>query len=77
MHVAMVMTFEQQAHALIYCHIDYLVCCDNVGHALQKVQKVRAEGNTYLSLTELLDRADVTETDYVDALETSCTGSPA
>ena len=35
MHVAMVMTFElynQQAHALIYCHVDYTVCCDNIGH---------------------------------------------
>ena len=35
MHVAMMMTFEldnQQAHALICCHVDYLVCCDNRGH---------------------------------------------
>ena len=23
---------NQQAHALIYCHVDYLVCCDNIGH---------------------------------------------
>ena len=42
---------------------------------LKKVQKVIAEGNADLSLTELLDRADVTETEYVDALETSCTGN--
>ena len=36
MHVAMVMTLHsnnQQAHVLIYyCHLDYLVCCDNIGH---------------------------------------------
>ena len=35
MHVAMVMTLNSnnpQAHALIYCHLDYLVCCDNIGH---------------------------------------------
>ena len=42
---------------------------------LKKVQKVIAEGNTDLSLTEILDKADVTETEYVDALETSCTGN--
>ena len=23
---------EQQAHALLYCHVDYMVCCDNIGH---------------------------------------------
>ena len=23
---------NQQVHALIYCHVDYLVCCDNIGH---------------------------------------------
>ena len=23
---------NQQAHALIYCHVDYMVCCDNIGH---------------------------------------------
>ena len=42
---------------------------------LKKVQKLITEGNTDLSLTELLDKADVTETEYVDALETSCTGN--
>ena len=39
---------------------------------LKKVQKLITEGNTDLSLT---DKADVTETDFVDALETSCTGN--
>ena len=39
------------------------------------MQKLISEGNTDLSLTELLDKADVTETEYVDALETSCTGN--
>ena len=42
---------------------------------LKKVQKLIAEGNTDLSFTELLNKADVTETEYVDALETSCTGN--
>ena len=42
---------------------------------LKKVQKLIADGNTDLSLTELLYKADVTETDYVDALETSCIGN--
>ena len=42
---------------------------------LKKVQKLISDGNTDLSLTELLDKADVTETEYVDALETSCTGN--
>ena len=37
------------------------------------MQKLIAEGNTGLSLTELLNKADVTETEYV--LETSCTGN--
>ena len=42
---------------------------------LKKVQKLITEGNTDLSLTELLNKADETETEYVDALETSCTGN--
>ena len=39
---------------------------------LKKVQKLITKD---LSLTELLNKADVTETEYVDALETSCTGN--
>ena len=42
---------------------------------LKKVQTLIADGNTDVSFTELLNKADVTETEYVDALETSCTGN--
>ena len=42
---------------------------------LKKVQKLIAEGTTDLSLTEILNKADVTETEYGDALKTSCTGN--
>ncbi len=38
---------------------------------LTKVQKLIADGNTELSLSELLDKAEVTEQEYVDALELS------
>ena len=38
---------------------------------LGKVQKVIAEGNTDLSLAELLDKAEVTENEYVDAVSTN------
>ena len=24
--------FSLNAHALMYCHVDYLVCCDNIGN---------------------------------------------
>ena len=48
---------------------------EHSGTVLKKVQKLISDGNTDLSLTELLDKADVTETEYVDALETSCTGN--
>ena len=42
---------------------------------LEKVQKLIAEESTDLSLTDLLDKANVTETEYIEALETSCTGN--
>ena len=38
MHVAMMMTFEPTQSTgtcpnyYCYCHIDYTVCCDNIGH---------------------------------------------
>ena len=38
---------------------------------LRKVQKLIADGNTDLSLAELLDKAEVTKKDYIDALEVS------
>ena len=38
---------------------------------LKKVQTLIADGNTDVSFTELLNKADVTETEYVDALETT------
>ena len=41
---------------------------------LKKVQKLLAESSTDLSLADLLDKADLTETEYIEALETSCTG---
>ena len=42
---------------------------------LGKVQKLIAEGNTDLSLAELFDKAEVTENEYVDALEVSTNGN--
>ena len=42
---------------------------------LKKVQKLLTESSTDLSLADLLDKADLTETEYVEALETSCTGN--
>ena len=42
---------------------------------LAKVQKLIADGNTELSLTELLDKAEVTEQEYIDALEVSTNGN--
>ena len=48
---------------------------DHSRTVLKKVQKLIAENNTNLSLTELLDKADLTETEYINALETSCTGN--
>ena len=42
---------------------------------LGKVQKLIADGYTDLNLAELLDKAEVTEKDYIDALEVSTNGS--
>lgn len=42
---------------------------------LKKVQKQIVDSNTDLSLADLLDKADLAETEYVEALETSCTGN--
>ena len=42
---------------------------------LAKVQKLIADGNTDLSLFELLDKAEVTEQEYIDALEVSTNGN--
>ena len=42
---------------------------------LEKVQKLLKEATTDMSLADLLDKADVSETDYVEALENSCTGN--
>ena len=42
---------------------------------LTKVQKLITDGNTELSLSELLDKAEVTEQEYVDALELSTNSS--
>ena len=42
---------------------------------LQKVHNVLTEGDTDISLTELLNTTELTETEYVEALETSCTGN--
>ena len=38
-------------------------------------QKQITVSNTDLSLADLLDKADLTETEYIEALETSCTGN--
>ena len=42
---------------------------------LGNVQKLIAHGNTDLSLAELLDKAEVTEKDYIDTLEVSTNGN--
>ena len=42
---------------------------------LRNVQTLIADGNTDLSLAELLDKAEVTEKDYIDALEVSTNGN--
>ena len=42
---------------------------------LSKVQKLIADGNPDSSLAELLDKAEVTEKDYTDALEVSTNGN--
>ena len=42
---------------------------------LKKVQKLITESNIDLSLVDLLDKADLTETEYIEALKTSCTGN--
>ena len=42
---------------------------------LKKVQKQITDSNSDLSLADLLDQADLTETEYIEALETSCTGN--
>ena len=42
---------------------------------LKKVQELITESSTDLSLADLLDKADLTETEYIEALETSCTGN--
>ena len=42
---------------------------------LRKVQKLIADSNTDLSLAELLDKAEVTKKDYIDALEVSTNGN--
>ena len=42
---------------------------------LSKVQKLIADGSTELSLSELLDKAGVTEQEYIDALEWSTNGN--
>ena len=42
---------------------------------LQKVHNVLTERDTDISLTELLNTTELTETEYVEALEISCTGN--
>ena len=42
---------------------------------LKKVQKLLAESSTDVSLADLLYKADLTEKEYVEALQTSCTGN--
>ena len=39
---------------------------------LAKVQKLIADGNTDLSLDDLLNKAQVTENEYTNVLEVSC-----
>ena len=41
---------------------------------LKKVQKLIADNDTNSSLSDLLDKAHLTESEYVEELETSCTG---
>ena len=42
---------------------------------LAKVQKLKADGNTELSLFESLDKAEVTEQEYIDALSVFTNGN--
>ena len=42
---------------------------------MSKVQRLIAEDKTHLSLNDLLDKAKVTENEYIDALEMSSTGN--
>ena len=42
---------------------------------LAKVQKLIADGNTELSLSELLEKAEVTEQEYIEALSVSTHGN--
>ena len=42
---------------------------------LGKVQKLIAEGKTDSNLVELLDKTEVTESDYIDALKLSSNGN--
>ena len=42
---------------------------------LKKVQKLLTDSSTDMSLADLLDKADLTESEYVEALETFCTGN--
>ena len=42
---------------------------------LSKVQKLTAEGNTDMNLDDLLDKAEVSETEYTQALEVSSKGN--
>ena len=42
---------------------------------LEKVQKVLKDASTDLSLADMLHKAHLTETEYVKALESSCTGN--
>ena len=50
------------------------VVAQNVA-VLSKVQKLIAEGNTDMSLDDLLDKAEVSESDYTQALEVSSKGN--
>ena len=52
---------------------DYVVA-QNVA-VLSKVQKLIAEGNTDMSLDDLLDKAEVSESEYTQALEVSSKGN--
>ena len=53
--------------------VDQNIDIEHSKTVLEKVQKFLKESSTDLSLADLLDRADVSETDCVEALETSCT----
>ena len=52
-------------------------CSDNDQElfVLRKVQKLISDGNTELSLAVLFDKAEVTEQEYIDALEVSTNGN--